>query len=219
MTKEEDPPRIEPLNVPELEGGEEAESGIPEDSTGGRESGAEPPIGRQGPPDRPLELDLEAVPGHPQSPRPNLAQRLRRNWIRGVALLFGLTVVSAMVWLLLAHRDRPAADGPGTCLDAVTASLGGEHYLRFILCGPFRDSGARDSLRRVMPKIRHELILSGGRPDVAKSIEEADLEFLKRHILGIVGDATGIPVEKMGLRGLSLIRTSDEAEVAAGGSI
>lgn len=219
MTKEEDPPRIEPVDVPELEPGEEAETGAPEDPKGESESAAEPPAGRHGPPDRPLELDLEAVPERPESVGPNLLERLRKNWILGVALLLGLTVPAVVLWLLLAHREGPASDVPGTCLDAVTASLGGEHYLRFSLCGPFDISRVRASLGRAMPKIRHELILSAGRPDVAKSIEEADLELLKRHILGIVGDATGIPVEEMDLRGLSLIRTSDEEEVAAGGAI
>ena len=105
----------------------------------------------------------------------------------------------------------------GRRVHVVTASLGGEHYVRFNLWGPFRDAKGQAALRRGMPKIKHDLIFSGGRPEVARSIQENDLYFLERHILEIVSNATGIPVDQLDLKGLSVTRYSDETEVGEEG--
>jgi hypothetical protein len=101
----------------------------------------------------------------------------------------------------------------GRRVHVVNASLGGEHYVNFNLWGPFRDAKGQAALRRGMPKIKHDLILSGGRPEVARAILENDLYFLERHILEIVSNATGVPIDQLDLKGLSVTRYSDDAEV------
>jgi len=134
-------------------------------------------------------------------------------WIWMVALLLGLSVVSAALLFVSAPEEQREEVKLGRRVHVVNASLGGEHYVRFNLWGPFRDAKGQASLQRGMPKIKHDLILSGGRPEVGRSILENDLYFLERHILEIVSNATGIPVDQLDLKGLSVSRYSDEAEV------
>ncbi len=138
-------------------------------------------------------------------------------WIWVVALLLGLSVVSAALLFVSAPEEEREEVKLGRRVHVVTASLGGEHYVRFNLWGPFRDAKGQGALRRGMPKIKHDLIFSGGRPEVAQAILENDLYFLERHILEIVSDATGIRVDQLDLKGLSVTRYSDEAEVGEEG--
>ena len=95
----------------------------------------------------------------------------------------------------------------------VSASLGGEYYVSFNLWGPFGDPKGEEALQSGMPKIKHDLILSGTHSEVARSIQERDLYFLEKHILKIVSNATGIPVEKLDLKGLSVTPYSDEEAI------
>jgi len=157
-------------------------------------------------PQEPVEEE-EAVIIEPPAPareekdRPGVLALLADYWIWVVAFLVGLSVVSAALSFVLAP------------VHVVNASLGGEHYVNFNLWGPFRDAKGQAALRRGMPKIKHDLILSGGSPEVARAILENDLYFLERHILEIVSNATGVPVDQLDLKGLSVTRYSDDAEV------
>ena len=174
-------------------------------------------------PQEPVEAE-EAVIIEPPEPaqevaaRPGILALLADYWIWVVALLLGMSVVSAALLFVLAPKEEQRDEVKlGRRVHVVTASLGGEHYVRFNLWGPFRDAKGQAALRRGMPKIKHDLIFSGGRPEVARSILENDLYFLERHILEIVSNATGIPVEQLDLKGLSVTRYSDEAEVGEEG--
>jgi hypothetical protein len=149
--------------------------------------------------------------------RPKVLALLTDYWIWVVAVLVGLSVVSAALLFLSAPEEEREAVKLGRRVHVVTASLGGEHYVRFNLWGPFRDAKGQAALRRGMPKIKHDLIFSGGRPEVARAILENDLYFLERHILEIVSDATAIPVGQLDLKGLSVTRYSDETEVGEKG--
>ena len=149
--------------------------------------------------------------------RPGILALLADYWIWVVALLLGLSVVSAALLFMSAPEEEREEVKLGRRVHVVTASLGGEHYVRFNLWGPFRDAKGEADLGRGMPKIKHDLIFSGGRPEVARSIQENDLYFLERHILEIVSNATGIPVDQLDLKGLSVTRYSDEAEVGEEG--
>lgn len=153
------------------------------------------------------------VPAQEEAARPGVLALLADYWIWVVALLLGMSVVSAALLFVSAPKEEQRNEVKlGRRVHVVTASLGGEHYVRFNLWGPFRDAQGQAALRRGMPKIKHDLILSGGRSEVARSIQENDLYFLERHILEIVSDATGIPVDQLDLKGLSVTRYSDEAE-------
>jgi hypothetical protein len=173
-------------------------------------------------PQEPVEEE-EAVIIEPPEPvqedaqRPGILALLTDYWIWVVALLLGLSVVSAALLFVSAPEEELEEVKLGRRVHVVTASLGGEHYVRFNLWGPFRDARGQAALRRAMPKIQHDLIFSGGRPEVARAILENDLYFLERHILEIVSNATGIPVGELDLKGLSVTRYSDEAEVGEEG--
>jgi len=173
-------------------------------------------------PQEPVEAE-EAVIIEPPEPaqedarRPGILALLADYWIWVVAFLLGMSVVSAALLFVSAPEEEREEVKLGRRVHVVTASLGGEHYVSFNLWGPFRDAKGQAALRRGMPKIKHDLIFSGGRPEVARSILENDLYFLERHILEIVSNATGIPVDQLDLKGLSVTRYSDEAEVGEEG--
>jgi hypothetical protein len=154
------------------------------------------------------------VPAQEETDRPWVLALLADYWIWVVAFLLGLSVVSAALLFVLAPKgERHEEVKLGRRVHVVNASLGGEHYVNFNLWGPFRDAKGQAALRRGMPKIKHDLILSGGRPEVARAILENDLYFLERHILEIVSNATGVPIDQLDLKGLSVTRYSDDAEV------
>ena len=158
------------------------------------------------------------VPAQEEVARPGVLALLADYWIWVVALLLGMSVVSAALLFVSAPKEEQREEVKlGRRVHVVTASLGGEHYVRFNLWGPFRDPKGQAALRRGMPKIKHDLIFSGGRPEVATSIQENDLYFLEQHILEIVSNATGIPVDQLDLKGLSVTRYSDETEVGEEG--
>jgi hypothetical protein len=158
------------------------------------------------------------APKQEDAVRPKVLALLVDYWIWVVAFLLGMSVVSAALLFVLAPKEEQRDEVKlGRRVHVVTASLGGEHYVDFNLWGPFRDAKGQEALRRGMPKIRHDLIFSGGRPEVARAIQEHDLYFLERHILEIVSSATGIPVDQLDLKGLSVTRYSDEAEVGEEG--
>jgi len=158
------------------------------------------------------------VPAQEEVTRPGVLALLADYWIWVVALLLGVSVVSAALLFVSAPKEEQRdAVKLGRRVHVVTASLGGEHYVRFNLWGPFRDPKGQTALRRGMPKIKHDLIFSGGRPEVVTSIQENDLYFLEQHILKIVSNATGIPVDQLDLKGLSVIRYSDETEIGEEG--
>ncbi len=157
-------------------------------------------------------------PEEEQPARPGLLALLAGYWIWILAALVGLSVVSAVLLFLMAPEGTVRKETKlGKRVHVITASLGGEHYVRFNLYGPFRHPKGQEALRRGMPKIKHDLIVSGADPRVVVSIEERDLYFLEGHILEIVGDATGIAVEELDLKGLSITRYSDETEVGGEG--
>lgn len=153
------------------------------------------------------------VPVQEDSGRPGILALLADYWILMIALLLGLSVVSAALLFLSVPEGEREEVKLGRRVHVVNASLGGEHYVRFNLWGPFRDAKGQAALERGMPKIKHDLIISGGRPEVAQAILENDLYFLERHILEIVSNATDIAADQLDLKGLSVTRYSDEAEV------
>jgi len=232
--------RPEPAEQPDTDGDREPESEGPEPPKQEKEGEPDPELDREDSIEDGLELDrMEVKPAEeiPQEPveeeeaviieppvpvqeeaeRPGILALLSDYWIWAVALLLGLSVVSAVRLFESAPEEEREEVKLGRRVHVVNASLGGEHYVRFNLWGPFRDAKGQAALRRGMPKIKHDLIFSGGRPEVARSIQENDLYFLERHILEIVSNATGIPVDQLDLKGLSVTRYSDEAEVGEKG--
>ncbi len=237
----EDEPKIEAEEGPAIAGGEEPEPAAEAPLELGADGEAEPQQDREDVAEDRLELDRMEVrptpgkeegqeeggeaeevilemPQRKEPARPNILAMLADHWIWIVACLLGLSAVSAvLLFVLMPEGGTPDEMKRGKRVHVVSASLGGEYYVRFNLWGPFREPEGQAVLRESMPKIRHDLILSGGRPEVARAIQENDLYFLEKHILGIVSRETGIPMGELDLKGLSVTRYSDEAEVAGEG--
>ena len=145
--------------------------------------------------------------------RPSVLALLADHWMLIVAFLVGVSLVWAAFVFIVMPQEGPTEVKQGAPVHVISASLGGEHYVRFNLWGPFRDPKREAALRRGLPKVKHDLIVSGSQPEVTRSIQENDLYFLEKHILQIVSDATGIPIGELDLKGLFVTRYSDEAEV------
>jgi len=236
MKEEGDGPKIEAVDAPGAEAGQAFETEPADRPETETDEGSAPEGGRPESVGDSLELDrmevepevgmreeqqkevgeviVEPAGSEPtESAHPNVLALLADYWIWMVALLLGLSVVSAVLWFVLVCKGGAEFGKWENREHVVTASLGGEHYAHFRLSGPFGDSKGQEVLRRALPKIKHDLILSGGQPEVARSIARKDTKFLKGHILGIVSDETGIPIGELDLKGLSVTRYSDAEEV------
>jgi hypothetical protein len=218
-----DEPGIEAVDVSRIEGDEKprSEEGE-EEERGGIEEGLELDRMEVQPAGEAKEEELERA--EPEKVEPQVAEQeepagppflalLADHWMLIVALLVGLSFVLATFLFIMKPREGPGGVKLGARMHVISASLGGEHYVRFNLWGPFRDPEGEAVLRRGLPKVKHDLIVSGGQPEVSRSIQENDLYFLEKHILKIVSDATGIPIGELDLKGLFVTRYSDEAEV------
>ena len=124
------------------------------------------------------------------------------------AFLAALLVASAVVYLFL---TKILSDGvgsgdnyAGSIVYVVSSSIADRHYVRFKLSIPFKDNKGKAYLMEKLPTIKHELSNSGSSADVAQSIEQKDLKTLKKHILKVVNDLTGVPIEELHLEELTL---------------
>jgi len=124
------------------------------------------------------------------------------------AFLGSLLVGSAVVYLFL---TKNLSDGvgsgdsyAGSIIYVVSSSIADRHYVKFKLSIPFKDNKEKADLMQKLPIIKHELSISESSADVAQSIEQKDLKTLKKHILKIVNDLTGVPIEELHLEELTL---------------
>lgn len=124
------------------------------------------------------------------------------------AFLAALLVASAVVYLFL---TKNLSDGvgsgdsyAGSIVYVVSSSIADRHYVRFKLSIPFKDDKEKADLMQKLPTIKHELSISESSADVAQSIEQKDRKTLKKHILKIVNDLTGVPIEELHLEELTL---------------
>jgi hypothetical protein len=124
------------------------------------------------------------------------------------AFLAGLLVASPVVYLSLTRSSSDRAgsgDGyVGSIVYVVSSSIAERHHVRFKLSIPFSDNKEKARLMQKLSTIKHELSISGSRPDVAKSIEQKDLKTLKKHILKIVNEVTGVSTKELHLKELAL---------------
>ena len=130
----------------------------------------------------------------------------RKLWVG--AVLAGLLVGSGVVYLALkdASWDERGSRAHyiGRIVYEIATSMGGEHDVRFTLSLPFRSDAEKNDLMQKMPSIKHELSMSGGRPDVARSIEQKDLHTLRKYIVNMVHALTGVPTEVLNVEALSV---------------
>ena len=145
----------------------------------------------------------------------NILAFVSREKIFVCAFLAGLVVVSAILYLFLTKSSSDGvASGDsyvGSIVYVVSSSIAKQHYVRFKLSIPFKDNKEKADLMQKLPTIKHELSISGSHSDVAQSIEQKDLKILKKHILKIVNDLTGVPIEELRLEELTLNRMAGRA--------
>ncbi|MBE9580149.1 MAG: hypothetical protein IMF18_00850 [Proteobacteria bacterium] len=126
-----------------------------------------------------------------------------------LSLLAGMVVASVLLMYSPLHElvsKRGTADtrSTGKIVYIVSSPIGFNHHVEFKLSIPFGDKQEKADLIRKLTKVKQELPASGRLPEVAKSIEQKDLDALKEKILKIVHTITNVPIEKMHLEELSL---------------
>ena len=125
-----------------------------------------------------------------------------------LALLSGVLIALPVAYLSLTRSSSDRAgsgDGyVGSIVYEVSSSIAERHHVRFKLSIPFSDNKEKARLMQKLPIIKHELSISGSRSDVAQSIEQKDLRTLKKHILKIVNQVTGVSAKKLHLKELAL---------------
>ena len=169
-----------------------------------------------------LEFDvLEEVPP-PETERsdetPHFAEREDKTHVPGkmgrkkkifvFSFLGASIVVLAVVGLSLTRISLKGvgsgATYAGKIVYVVSSSLDERHDVRFKLSVPFKDNKEKADLMEKLPRIKEELSRFGSCPDLVISTGQKDLKALKKHILKIVNDLTGVPIEKLHLGELTL---------------
>ena len=179
-------------------------------------------------PDKPAESE-EATPpssedtGKPEQP----ASKKISSWISFVlpaknkvfvlakdkvfilSLLAGMVAASLILFypVFQKHLFKPQDNGFESAPRisyAVSSIIGDDHHVKFKLSVPFRDKAEKHHLMRRLPDIKEELSVCGSLPKVAQIIREKDLDGLRKEILRIINDLTGVPVEELSVEGLSL---------------
>ena len=154
--------------------------------------------------------DKGEAPGRIEATLRNILVFVSEKRIFICAFLAALVVASAVVYLFL---TKISWDGVGSgdiyvgrIVYVVSSSIADRHDVRFKLSIPFKDNKEKADLMQKLPRIKHELSISGSRHNVAPSIEQKDLKALKKHILKIVSDLTGVPIGELHLDELTLDR-------------
>ena len=127
-----------------------------------------------------------------------------------LAFLAGVVIALPVVYVSLTRSSSDRA-GPGdgyvgSVVYEVSSSIAERHHVKFKLSIPFSDKKEKARLMQKLPTVKHELSISGSRPDVAQSIEKRDVKALKQLILKIVNEVTGVSPEVLHLKELALDR-------------
>ena len=121
--------------------------------------------------------------------------------------LFVLTVLialfGAMTLVLYHYREeihipeffkessRVAGEGVGC---SFVTNIEGKHLrLKFLI--PSRDRREQAEIERIVPKIKHDLLMSMGRPEIERQFENRDFSAVRTHLLNIVNSHSNTPVE------------------------
>ena len=128
-----------------------------------------------------------------------------------LAFLAGVVVALPVVYVSLTRSSSDRArsgDGyVGSIVYEISSSIAGRHHVKFKLSIPFSDNKEKRRLMQKLPTIKHEVSISGSRPDVTQSIEKKDVKALKKIILKIVNEVTGVSTKELHLKELALDRT------------
>lgn len=78
----------------------------------------------------------------------------------------------------------------------VTAKIGTKDLrLKFLI--PYQDLKEREELMKSMPAIKHELLMSGDRSQIAQAIEQRNFEGIRMYLLQVVNRFAARPIKEL----------------------
>ncbi len=185
----------------------------------------------QSPDDEGLELDKLEVPDRPAEDRapessstatasdnPAKTRTTPRFYLRLPAFVLDkaffipvLTaiLISALVLLVpfegLFTEDKNSENSSiGRIAYTVSSYLGVRHTVRFTLFVEYTDTGEKQAFVRSLPRLKEALAASGDLPEVKEAIDDGNLNQVEKHILTVVGDITGAPLDRLKIKRLHL---------------
>lgn len=118
-------------------------------------------------------------------------------------------VISALVLLVpfegLFTEDKNSENSSiGRIAYTVSSYLGVRHTVRFKLFVEYTEKGEKEAFVRSLPRLKEALAGSGDLPEVKEAIDKQNLNQVEKHILTVVGDITGAPLNRLKIERLHL---------------
>lgn len=113
-------------------------------------------------------------------------------------LLAALLGISAIVYLVVSVKKDSTDHYAGKIVYNLEYFVG-KHYVTFMLSIPFKDNPEKTDIMSKLTDIRNRLEASGSRYSTGPSIEDLDMERLRKEILGVVSTRTGLPADRLSL--------------------
>ncbi len=118
-------------------------------------------------------------------------------------------VISALVLVipfegLMTENTDSKDPAIGRIAYTVSSYLGVRHTVRFKLLVEYADKEDKQAFVRSLPRLKQALAGSGDLPEVKEAIENRNLNQVEKHILTVVGDITGAPLDRLKIERLHL---------------
>ena len=140
----------------------------------------------------------------------NLLSLLAKEKLFILAFLAGAFVALPVLYVFLTRSSSdgrgPGGGYVGSIVYEVSSAIAERHHVTFKLSIPFSDNQEKTSLMKKLPIVKHELSKSGNHSDVVQSVEKRDIKTLKKLILKIVNEVTGVSTTEVHLKELALDR-------------
>ena len=118
-------------------------------------------------------------------------------------------LISALVLLvpfegLFTEDNNSENSSIGRIAYTVSSYLGVRHTVRFKLFVEYTEKGEKEAFVRSLPRLKEALAGSGDLPEVKEAINNRNLNQVEKHILTVVGDITGAPLNRLKIERLHL---------------
>ncbi|MBN2124836.1 MAG: hypothetical protein JW821_11120 [Deltaproteobacteria bacterium] len=114
-----------------------------------------------------------------------------------IALFGGMTLVlyhyREEIHLPEFFKESQPFGGEAVGCSFVTNIEGKHLRLKFLI--PSKDRRDHTEIERIVPKIKHDLLMSMGRPEIERHFENRDFSAVRTHLLHIVNSHSRSPVE------------------------
>jgi len=121
-----------------------------------------------------------------------------------IAILFSALVLLIPFEGLFTEDKNSENSSIGQIAYTVSSYLGVRHTVRFKLLVEYTDKGEKQAFVRSLPRLKEALAGSDDLPEVKEAIDNRNLNQVEKHILTVVGDITGAPLDRLKIERLHL---------------